>query len=224
MVITMKECIKVVLATRNKHKTAELTELFSDLGFSLGFVTLDEAGFDGEIAEDGNSFEDNALIKARTAARECKMTAVADDSGLEVDALGGKPGIYSARYAGTGSDADNNRKLLSEMEVVPDEKRTARFVCAMALVMPDGAEIAVRGTCEGTVTRAPRGSGTFGYDPLFFYPPLGATFAELSPAQKNSVSHRGRAVRLLAEKIASDEKICNALSAPSAFVDKRDAL
>lgn len=110
------------------------------------------------------------------------------------------------------------------MEVVPDEKRTARFVCAMALVMPDGAEIAVRGTCEGTVTRAPRGSGTFGYDPLFFYPPLGATFAELSPAQKNSVSHRGRAVRLLAEKIASDEKICNALSAPSAFVDKRDAL
>lgn len=188
-----------VLATHNAHKIRELTALFAKNGIDIALVSLDEVGFSGEITEDGKSFEDNALIKARAAASVCNMTAIADDSGLEVDALGGAPGVYSARYAGTGIDVDNNAKLLKALDGVPEEKRTARFVCVMAIVFPDGRELTVRGEVHGYIASQPSGSGRFGYDPLFYYPPLGATFASLEPEVKNSVSHRANAVTALAK-------------------------
>lgn len=195
------EKMDAILATRNAFKTRELNALFAANGVDANLITLDEAGFTEEIEENGASFEENALIKARSAAKALGRTAVADDSGLEVDALDGAPGIYSARYAGTGKDGDNNALLLRNLEGVPEQKRTARFVCAMAVVFPDGKEIVVRGECEGVITTAPRGSGKFGYDPLFYYPPMNATFAELEGEIKNGVSHRANAVKKLCEEL-----------------------
>ncbi len=153
--------------------------------------------------ETGATYVDNALIKAHAAARMTGIRALGDDSGLEVDALGGAPGLHSARFGGAGlDDAGRTALLLDALRDVPDERRTARFRCVIALVDPRGAERVVEGTVEGVITLAPRGDGGFGYDPVFFYPPLGRTLAELSADDKSRVDHRGAAVRALARALA----------------------
>jgi XTP/dITP diphosphohydrolase len=153
--------------------------------------------------ETGATYRDNAILKARAAARLTGSPAVADDSGLEVDALGGAPGLLSARYGGPGlDDAGRCARLLAELRDVPEARRTARFRCVLALVEPGGREQVVEGVAEGRIAEAPRGRGGFGYDPVFYYPPLGRTFAELTDAEKAEVSHRGRAARALRRLLA----------------------
>lgn len=189
---------KIVLASDNKHKAEEFHRFFAEHGVDVELLTMRQAGFTGEIVEDADTFEGNAFLKAKAVADAVGLPAMADDSGLEVDALGGKPGVLSARYAGEhGNDQKNIDKLLSELEHVPNEKRTARFVCAICLMLPDGRTFSAKGTSEGLILRERRGSGTFGYDPVFYYPPFGKTFAELDGNLKNQVSHRGRALELL---------------------------
>ena len=192
--------MKIVLASRNKKKIGELQTLLSQYIENIEIISLDDVGIYGEIEEDGATFEENALIKARAAA-ESGYIGVGDDSGLEVDALGGAPGIYSARYAGGhGDDEANNQLLLKNLEDKTD--RSARFVCALACVYPDGREdICVIGKAEGEIISEYRGAGGFGYDPLFYFPPLGKTFGELSAEEKNRVSHRSDAIRKMAEKL-----------------------
>ena len=166
-------------------------------------------GITGEIEENGSTFEENALIKARAAAASGYI-GVGDDSGLTVDALGGKPGIYSARYAATeGEDDDhddeaNNRLVLKKLEGLPPEKRGAAFVCAMGCVLPNGKEFTVRGEVRGRILTEYHGNGGFGYDPLFYYEPFGKTLAEVSPGEKNSVSHRGNAMRAFAKRLKEE--------------------
>ena len=200
MVITMK----IVAATNNKHKVSELLALFADKT-DIELVTLKDIGFTDEIIEDGDTFLDNARIKALAVHKATGLASIADDSGLCVDALGGEPGVYSARYAGeNGGNADdkaNNNKLLKKLEAVPDAERTARFVSALCFIDTDGTEVSAVGKCEGIITRGERGEGGFGYDPLFFFPSLGKTFGELTAQEKNSVSHRANAVKLLGEKL-----------------------
>jgi XTP/dITP diphosphohydrolase len=182
----------LVLATGNPGKARELRALLAGIPFELRTLA-DYPPFEMP-AESGGTYEANALIKARAAAAHTGALALGDDSGIEVAALGGLPGVRSARFGGPGLD-DRGRvaHLLGRLELVPDDERGARFVCVIALVSPDGTETLVEGMCEGRITRAPRGAGGFGYDPVFFYPPLGGTFGELSDAQKAIVSHRGRA-------------------------------
>ena len=187
-----------VLASGNAHKTEEFNRFFAASGLDVRLITMREAGFDGEIIENGLSFAENAYVKAKTVAEATGQTVLADDSGLCVDALGGEPGIRSARYAGGhGDDGANNDRLLRELESVPDGERTARFRCALCIVFPDGTNAVAEGCAEGRILRERRGSGRFGYDPLFFYEPLGKTFAELSTEEKEQVSHRGDALRRL---------------------------
>ena len=192
--------MKIVLASRNKKKIAELQTLLGEYIEGIEILSLDDVGILGEIEENGNSFSENALIKARAAA-ESGYIGIGDDSGLEVDALGGAPGIYSARYAGGhGDDEANNQLLLKNLEDKTD--RSARFICALACVYPDGREdICVIGKAEGEIISEYRGAGGFGYDPLFYFPPLGKTFGELSAEEKNRVSHRSDAIRKMAEKL-----------------------
>ena len=188
--------MKIVLASRNKHKISELQALLGKFIEGVEILSLDDVGIYGEIVEDGQSFTENALIKAKAAAASGYI-GLGDDSGLEVDALGGAPGIYSARYSGEhGDDAANNALLLKNLEGVSD--RSARFVCALACVFPSGEEICVRGTAEGEMLSEYRGKGGFGYDPLFYFPPLKKTFGELSPEEKNRHSHRSNAIEKLA--------------------------
>ena len=195
--------MKIVLASRNKKKKAELQTLLSKYIENIEILSLDDVGIYGEIEEDGTTFEENALIKARVAA-ESGYIGVGDDSGLEVDALGGAPGVYSARYAGEhGDDEANNSLLLKNLENETD--RSARFVCCIACVFPEkyGFEpIVVRGHVEGEILRERQGNGGFGYDPLFFFPQFNKTLAEVTPEEKNSVSHRGNAIKAFAEKLA----------------------
>lgn len=188
--------MKIVLASRNAHKIAELRDLLTTLtGKELEILSLDDIGYTGEIEENGNSFEENALIKAGVPA-SLGYIGIADDSGLAVDALDGAPGIYSARYAGEPCDnARNNEKLLESLKNVPKEERTAKFVCVIAAVSPSGEQMVVRGECPGEILTALHGDGGFGYDPLFYFPPAGKTFAELSASEKNSVSHRAVAMK-----------------------------
>ncbi len=184
--------LRLVIATLNPGKARELASLLGDLPFEV--VSLAAVPGAALPLEGDESYRSNALAKARAAARVTGAVSLADDSGLEVDALGGRPGVSSARYGGPSlSDADRCAALLSELCGVPPERRTARFRCVVALVAPDGREEVVEGVVEGIILDAPRGGGGFGYDPLFFYPPLGRTFAELDPAAKNAVSHRARA-------------------------------
>ncbi len=194
--------MKIVVATKNAHKVKELSEMLALDGLSL--VTLSDMGFTGEIEENGSTFAENALIKARTAARLYGLPALADDSGLCVDALDGEPGIYSARYASAdgenASDAANVEKLLEKLKSIPSGERTARFVCAIALVTPDGSEKVVTGACEGVITSEVRGKGGFGYDPVFYYVPYCKTFGEATEEEKNKVSHRANAVRQIREE------------------------
>jgi XTP/dITP diphosphohydrolase len=189
----------VVLATRNKGKIAELAAMLDDYGLEvLGLSAFPEIG---EIEETGETFFANSLLKARTVSEKTGLAAVADDSGLEVDALGGAPGVYSARYAGPGaSDKDNWKKLLAEMEGVPDRERSARFRCVMTACAPGGESIVAEGAWEGLITREPEGEGGFGYDPVFYDPEAGMTAAGMDRESKNARSHRGRALRGLLAK------------------------
>jgi XTP/dITP diphosphohydrolase len=184
---------RLVVATLNPAKARELASLLGDIPFEVvGLASIPGAALppEGEA-----SYRANALAKARAAARLSGAVALADDSGLEVDALDGRPGVSSARYGGAGlSDAERCGALLAELRGLPAGRRTARFRCVIALVSPDGREEVVEGVVEGRITQAPHGTGGFGYDPVFFYPPLGRTFAELDPALKNGVSHRGQAL------------------------------
>ena len=198
--------MKMVLASRNPKKIAELQTILAAHIPSLTLLSLDDVGYEGDIEENGETYAENALIKARTAmlASGGKYPAVADDSGLSVDALNGAPGVYSARYAGDhGDDAANNALLMKNMENLPDAERTARFVCTIACVFPDGHEIVVRGESEGVILHAPRGDRGFGYDPYFYNREFGKSFAELTPEEKNSVSHRGRAIAAFAEALGA---------------------
>ncbi len=179
----------VVLATRNRHKLEEMMSLIPRL--KLEIKTLDEFPGAPEVIENGKTLQENAVKKAKSAALFCGLWALADDTGLVVDALGGAPGVYSARYAGPGcSFADNNHKLLSELAGLPPEKRTARFICVMALAAPGGEVVTVEGRLEGSIAAAASGANGFGYDPLFVVAGLGKTLSELTPIEKNALSHR----------------------------------
>lgn len=185
--------MNIVLATKNKGKVKELEELLSDLNIHI--LPLSDFPQVGDIEERGKTFEANALIKAREAARMTGYVAMADDSGLAVDALDGRPGVFSARYAGEGAgDEANNQKLIEDLKDVPHDKRSAAFVCCMAVADPSGNSITASGKCEGIIRDIPLGDGGFGYDPLFYVEEYGYTMAELSPEIKNKISHRGRAV------------------------------
>ena len=189
--------MKLMIASNNSHKVKEIREILAQDFMRMD--TLKEAGLSIDVAEDGETFVQNAVKKAEEVlAASGYPAALADDSGLMVDALGGAPGVYSARYAGPAhDDAANNRKLMQDMERVADEERGCRFVCAVALARAGRPTLAVQGFCEGRLLRQARGQSGFGYDPYFFYEPLGKSFAELTAEQKNAVSHRRRALEAL---------------------------
>ena len=193
---------KLIFATSNPNKLREIKEILAGLDYEI--LSMKEAGVDVDIVEDGKTFEENAFIKARAVAKASGALALADDSGLEVDALGGEPGIYSARYMGEDTSYDiKNMNIIERLEGVPDEKRTARFVCAMAAVFPDGTEKSFVRAMEGRIGYKIAGENGFGYDPIFFLPQYGKTSAEISPEEKNAISHRGQALRAMAEYLAS---------------------
>lgn len=187
----------VVIATNNKHKLEEIRYLLKN--FPLDIRSMKEVGLEGiEITEDGSTFEENAIIKAKTVMNMTGFSAIADDSGLEVDAIGNSPGIYSARFAGeTATDDENNLKLLKLMEGISEQERTARFVCAIAMVFKDGEIYICRGTCEGKIGFEPKGKEGFGYDPLFIVPEYNMTFAQIDAEMKSKISHRARALEKL---------------------------
>lgn len=203
----------IIFATGNKNKMVEIRMILADLGCKI--LSQKEAGIQADVVEDGKTFEENALIKATTIAKiaqqmpEYKNAVVlADDSGLEIDALNKEPGIYSARYMGEDTSYDiKNKALIDRLEGVPDEKRTARFVCAIAAALPDGSTEVVRGTMEGRIGYEISGENGFGYDPIFYLPQYGCTSAELAPEKKNELSHRGEGLRkmrkVLEEKLES---------------------
>lgn len=192
---------RLLLASRNAKKLAELRRIMAATGTEV--IGLDDVPPYDEAPEDGATFEDNALLKAREAVRHTGLPAVADDSGLCVDAMNGMPGIFSARWSGRhGDDAANNELLLAQLRDVPDDRLTARFVCAAAYADPDGTEVVVRGEMPGRLRREPAGSGGFGYDPLFQPDGQTVTAAELDPQAKDAISHRGKAMRELAARIA----------------------
>lgn len=188
---------RILLATRNQGKVEEIRRLLRDLPVEL--LSLEDVDRVPHVLEDGDTFEENALKKAREIAYATELTTLADDSGLCVDALDGRPGALSARYAGaTASDEVKCARILEEMSGVPDDRRSARFVCVLALVSPWKKERLFRGECRGWITREPRGIGGFGYDPIFYHEDSGRTFAEMDRESKNTVSHRGRALRQFA--------------------------
>jgi len=183
---------KLLLATNNKAKVREYRSLLRVIPFEI--VTLAEQGITTDVDESGETLEANARLKATALAAESRLLSLADDSGLEVDALGGEPGPFSRRHAGEGAtDADRINYLLVRLKDVPDEKRTARFRCVIAISTPDGKVELCSGECRGLITTKPRGENGFGYDPIFYLPELGKTMAELPPEEKNRISHRGRA-------------------------------
>lgn len=187
---------RMIFATGNENKMKEIREILGAL--PLEILSMKEAGVSADIVEDGKTFEENALIKARAICKLAGEMVLADDSGLEIDYLNKEPGIYSARYMGEDTSYHvKNKSLIDRLEGVPDEKRTARFVCAIAAVFPDGKELVVRGTVEGIIGYEEKGENGFGYDPIFYLPERGCTTAELPPEEKNSISHRGNALRLM---------------------------
>lgn len=192
---------KIVIATQNQGKVKEIAAAFADLPIEV--VSLEKWNGLPAAVENGATFTENALIKARHYATWTKMACLADDSGLEVDALGGAPGVYSARFAGEqATDEDNNLKLLGAMAGVVKLRRTARFRCVIAYVDPDGVELLADGVSEGEILTEPTGNGGFGYDPLFFLPKLGKSMAELTLNEKNSISHRGKALKVMQGNLA----------------------
>lgn len=188
---------KIIFATGNENKMKEIRMILADLGMPI--LSMKEPGIDVDVVEDGTTFEENAIIKATEIAKLTENCIVlADDSGLEIDYLNKEPGIYSARYAGVDTSYDiKNNLLLERLKGVPDEKRTARFVCAIAAAFPDGSTEVVRGVVEGIIGHEIAGENGFGYDPIFYLPEYGCTTAELSPEKKNEVSHRGEALRAM---------------------------
>ena len=195
--------MRLIFATGNKGKMNEIREIMSD---SVPVLSRAEAGVSTDVEEDGNSFMENSFIKARAVARTCKEKGIddaivlADDSGLVVDALNGEPGIYSARYLGEDTPYSiKNAKIIERLNGVSDEDRTARFVCAIACVMPDGREYSAEATYEGAIGYEERGEHGFGYDPIFYLPDRGVYSAELDPDEKNRISHRGKALRMMKE-------------------------
>lgn len=191
---------QIVLASTNQGKVREVAMMVQDMGIEI--VPLSETAFRGEIEETGTTFEENAVIKAMQVAKTLGIPALADDSGLEIDYLNKEPGIYSARYMGHDTPyAIKNQKILDKLRNVPEEKRTARFVCAMALVLPDGTTRTTQATMEGRIGYEIKGENGFGYDPIFYLPEFGKSSAEISPEQKNKISHRGKALRMMKDKI-----------------------
>ena len=191
---------KIVFATGNTGKMREIREILADL--DLEVVSMKEIGFNMPIEEDGTTFEENALIKARAVAGQCGEIVLADDSGLEVDYLNREPGIYSARYMGEDTPyCVKNKNLIDRLEGVPDNKRTARFVCAIAAALPGGEVITTRGVIEGRIDYEEKGNNGFGYDPIFYVPEYGCTTAELSVEEKNRISHRARALAAMKEQL-----------------------
>lgn len=193
--------MKVVLASKNQHKLVEIRKILEELDIQL--VLESELGVDIEVEETGATFEENSLLKAEAVMKATGLPALADDSGIAVDALNGEPGIYSARYGFDESLDDWGRLqlLLKNTENVPDGERQAKFVCVITLVTPEGEVIQARGEVHGELLRAPAGENGFGYDPIFYYPPFGKTLAEVSPEEKNQVSHRAKALRIMYEKL-----------------------
>ena len=199
--------MKVVLASKNKHKLVEISQILAKLDIEL--VLQSELGVDIDVEETGTTFEENSFQKAEAVMKATGLPALADDSGIAVDALNGEPGVYSARYGFDDSLDDWGRLLLllKNTEHVPDGLRQAQFVCVITLVMPDGRTVQARGEVHGELLRHPAGSGGFGYDPIFFYPPYGKTLAEVSAEEKNRVSHRAKALLSFYEKM-KEADIC----------------
>lgn len=197
---------QIIIASQNKHKIQEIEAITSKFGMTP--VSRKEAGLpDTEIEEDGQTFEENSCKKAAAILEMSGAVTIADDSGLEVDALGGRPGVYSARFAGEhASDRENNEKLLSLLQEVPDEARTARFVSVITMLFPDGGKIVARGECPGKILRKARGTGGFGYDPLFVPDGYEKTFGELPAEEKNRISHRARALAELEKQLLCRNK------------------
>ena len=193
--------MRVVLASKNPHKLREISKITEK--FHMELVLQSELGIDLDVEENGSTFEENSLIKAKAVMEATGLPALADDSGIMVDALGGEPGVYSARYGFDESLDDWGRLLLllKNTEQVPDGQRQAQFVCVITMVTPDGQTIQARGEIHGELTREARGENGFGYDPIFYYPPLGKTTAELSSEEKNKVSHRANALNVFYEKL-----------------------
>ena len=185
--------MKVILASKNAHKLEELSAILGQLGFEIALES--EYGLDIEVEETGTTFEENSLLKAEAVMKASGLPVLADDSGLMVDALHGAPGVYSARYGHKNSDAERVEYLLENMKNVPDKERTAKFVCVITCLWPDGRKIVARGECPGRILHEVHGSNGFGYDPVFYVPEQGKTFAELSPEEKNAISHRARALQ-----------------------------
>lgn len=188
--------MKIIFATGNENKLREIRQITENMGIEI--VSMKDAGYYTEVEETGTTFEENAYLKASAIAKKCNLPTLADDSGLEIDYLNKEPGIYSSRFMGEDTPYPvKNAELLRRMEGVPNEKRTARFVCAICLVRPDGSSETVRATMEGRVAYKSAGKNGFGYDPIFFLPERGCTSAELSPEEKNEISHRGKALRMM---------------------------
>lgn len=189
---------KLIFATGNAGKMKEIRMILADMGYEI--LSMKEEGIDPEIIEDGTTFEENAVIKAKAVAALTDAIVLADDSGLEIDALNKEPGIYSARYMGEDTSYHvKNNNLIERLEGVPEERRTARFVCAIAAVLPDGKVLVTTGTIEGRIGYEEKGENGFGYDPIFYVPEYGCTSAELTEEQKNEISHRGKALRAMRE-------------------------
>lgn len=203
--ITKGKKMRIVFATGNENKMKEIRMILSDL--NLEIVSMKQAGVFTDIVEDGTTFEENAIIKASAICKALKEKGMddivlADDSGLEVDYLNKEPGIYSARYMGEDTSYDiKNANIIERLNGVPDDKRTARFVCAIAAAFPDGKTCTTKGTIEGIIAHTPSGANGFGYDPIVYVPELGKTTAELDPEEKNKISHRGKALELMKESI-----------------------
>ena len=197
---------KIIFATGNKNKMREIREIYQDLDYEI--LSMKEAGIELDIVEDGTTFEENALIKAKAVAQCCDAVVLADDSGLEIDYLNKEPGVYSARYMGEDTSYEiKNANLIQRLEGVPKEQRTARFVCAVAAVFPDGTNKVVRGTIEGYIGYEPQGEHGFGYDPIFYVDAYGCSTASLEPAEKNRISHRGNALRMMKDELKKHENI-----------------
>ena len=210
--------MKVVLASKNKHKLVEISKITEKFGFEL--VLQSQLGVDIDVEETGTTFEENSLLKARAVMEATGLPALADDSGIAVDALNGEPGIYSARYGFDDSLDDWGRLqlLLKNTEHVPDGQRQAQFVCVISFITPEGQVIQARGEIHGELLREARGANGFGYDPIFYYPPMGLSTAEMSPEDKNQVSHRANALRVFYEKLKeagyADKKAKSRISCP----------
>ena len=196
--------MKIIFATGNQAKMKEIREILSDAGMEI--LSLKDAGIDVEVIEDGATFEENAMIKAKTIMQLTGELVLADDSGLEIDYLDKEPGIYSARYMGEDTSYRiKNAALISRLEGVPDKDRTARFVCAIAAAFPDGRVITRRGTMEGIIGYEERGENGFGYDPIFYLPEYKQSSSEISPEEKNAISHRGKALREMKKYLKSEK-------------------